>query len=709
MPDYRSAITDFQRQTLLESLLCLGGLAWTGLLLTDAYAETVSQEIAALVVAVELVIVVAYWLHSKWFHLSVGTLIVGLWLCNVAMLGHSPMPLYFYLFAPLALLTYTLSNGLAALGIALASSLVLALRADQSILDPDMLSPLAALWITVAIGMIVVRELHGALDMSSSYQQYAIEQMNKARAQRAELARLTQALSVAQERRVHANSQLIHARNLAEESRQIKARFAANVSHELRTPINLIVGFSEMLSVTPEAYGEALPPAFRADIHAIYRNAQHLQKLINDILDISQIEAGRMSILKEDTHPAAVLRGVAELARDLIESKGLTLNVDLADDLPVLLLDRTRISQVVLNLLANAARFTEQGSITLKAERGEACVVITVRDTGVGIPEDDLERVFEEFYHLVGKELPDRTGTGLGLTLSREFVRLHGGTMTVASAGIPGQGSAFLFTLPVPDSLRRSPAQTARSAPLRGKDCIVVVDEDPAVLQLFKGYITRHNVMTYQTTDEAIQCVREIGPMSVIFGETGDSASLVAAVREHSPHTALIACPMPSGRRLMQAFGVSDYLIKPVSRQALLEAMRQLPPPVARVLIIDDNLDVCRMFSQMLQTAGQAYVIEVAHNGKEGLTAAQRTPPDAVILDILMPDLDGFAVIQQMKRNPALAEIPIVVVSARGASEAVASEVWGEITIQKLVGFQPIELVNCVDSVVAEFMASAGQ
>src|SRR5258708_4178955 len=390
-----------------------------------------------------------------------------------------------YLFALISLATSVLISRLSASLVTLASALfMIMLQADSVTTFPALLT----LWLTLLAGLIAFHGLNRALDLALNYEAYAIQQMQEARQHRAELMRLTRALQEARQDLERANGQLVYARNVAEEARRFKAQFAANVSHELRTPINLIVGFSELMVQSPGGYRTPLPSVYWTDMNTIYRSAKHLQSLINDVLDVSQIEAGQMAVLKEEMNPKQVITEAANLARDLIESRGLGFSVVVSDDLPTVWLDRIRIRQVLLNLLSNAARFTDQGGITLSANAEGEHLKIAVADTGIGIHESDLDRVFEEFHQLEASLSRRVGGSGLGLTLSKQFVELHGGRIRVES--VPGQGSTFTIRLPLVQSPALQHPQFSRESAQRGdeKPSFLILDDDPAIRQLFERY-----------------------------------------------------------------------------------------------------------------------------------------------------------------------------------------------------------------------------
>jgi signal transduction histidine kinase/CheY-like chemotaxis protein len=562
------------------------------------------------------------------------------------------------------------------------------------------------MWLTLAISFSVFSRLYQALNIAWHYEDYAGQQMRAAREHRAELMRISKALKETQQGLEHANAQLSHARHSAEEARRLKVLFAANVSHELRTPINLIVGFSEMIITAPQSYGVPLPSAYWTDINIVYRNARHLQSLINDVLDISQIEAGQMALMKEEVDPAVVILEAAELVRESITRRGLAFEIFVPETLPQLWLDRLRIRQVILNLLSNAMRFTDEGKITLQASVVSNFLHINVCDTGVGIQAEDLDSIFEEFHQLENSLSKQYGGSGLGLTLSKQFVEMHGGQIRVQSEGLLGQGSKFSVILPVFSGSPgwRFRVQARHTQDIDSARSIVVLDDDPAILQLFERYTEKHHAIGVQECEEALYLAEMIQPTALIIDNKDANktlqASLVETMRSRGLTTPIISCSMPSGRRILRSLGVADYLVKPVTSEALLHALDGLKATIKHVLIVDDEPDIVRMFSRMLQNAAQPYQIWKAYNGREGLMLMREKPPDVVILDVLMPEVDGFGVIEHMKAHPALTNIPIVLTSARGTFDAITPSTDGIISVHKPAGFQPIELIRCVESIV---------
>ncbi len=539
------------------------------------------------------------------------------------------------------------------------------------------------------------------LEISQGFQDYAAEQMRAARESRAKLVLITKQLQETQERLRVTNKKLEIAFEQAEESRQLKARFAANVSHELRTPINLIVGFSEVMILAPELYDQPLPSSYRADVHAVYRNAKHLQNLIDDVLDISQLEARHLAIVKQKASLGDCAREAANMVADLIEKKGLDFQLDIPDDLPDLWFDPVRIRQILLNLLVNATRFTSQGGITIAVTVEAGQVVTSVIDTGIGLSGADIKRVFEEFYQVEGGAPFLDKGSGLGLSLSRELIRLHGGEMSASSAGVAGEGSRFSFSLPTTSNLVSQMSiwdqpSKASSAEKR----VLVVDDDEAITTFFTRYLKAHHVVACNSEAQALRNIAEFEPDLLLLARDHPYQRLQKRIDALDLALNVITLPMPSGRAAIRQRGVSDYLVKPVSREMLRKALARYGEAARSIMIIDDNRDIVRLFTQTLRSLDERYRVRAAYGGADGIAMMEREPPDLLMLDVLMPGMDGFAVIEAMRGAPKLCDIPVILISAKGASESITPNIYGDITLARKGGYSPIELLGSVQALI---------
>ena len=308
---------------------------------------------------------------------------------------------------------------------------------------------------------------------------------------RAELSQTLKSLEAAYEMQKHIQLELIWARERADDARRLKEQFAANISHELRTPLSLILGFSEIMYRSPEVYGDvSWPPTLRRDIHQIYRSSQHLLAMIDDILDLSRFEMNGFNLTLEVVPLEPFLKETIEIARDLVRGHHTRLDLKISPELPMMEIDCTRIRQVILNLLNNACRFTEAGVIEVVAHQVGHELLISINDTGMGIPADKLPYVFDEFYQVDHSLKRSHGGAGLGLAISKRFVEAHGGRIWVESE--EGTGSSFTFALPVSDRFladcfsdrnqNHAPIQASRS-------CVLALEKDPSIVSLFAHYL----------------------------------------------------------------------------------------------------------------------------------------------------------------------------------------------------------------------------
>lgn len=523
----------------------------------------------------------------------------------------------------------------------------------------------------------------------------AQKKMEEARQQRAQLARVLKDLDQAYYRLQRANTALVAARKAAEEAERFKTEFVTNVSHELRTPLNLIVGFSEMMMTSPESYdGVQLPSPYRSDLNALYRSAKHLLALVDDVLDLARIEVGKIALARDEVDMGALVAEATDMVRDYIAAKGLELQVNVAPDLPKLWIDRLRIRQVLLNLLVNAARFTERGWIRVDVAQAGEEVLVRVTDTGRGIPPQDLPKIFEEFRTTEQPISTWHSGTGLGLPISKKFVELHHGRMGVESVYL--QGTTFWFTLPCAPRLmaRQELGRIEHTRPVMrlgaSERIVVVVHEDERVARLLQRYLDGYRVVSATSVEEGVILAEELRALALVT----DAEVPLSAPPED---ILIVRCPLPSGRRAAMALGADDFLVKPVSRQDLWAAIERLGRPVQRVLIADDDPEIVRLFRRMLRTRVPPQGCLEAYNGEETLHLLQTEKPDVVLLDIMMPEVDGVGILEHMAADPALADIPVIVVSARGQDQA-SLPLPGTLQVIRSTGLQLGEIVRALEA-----------
>jgi len=537
---------------------------------------------------------------------------------------------------------------------------------------PSTLTATLLLYLLVLGGsFLTARPLREALVWAFSGWARAQDLLMETRQRRAELYRAVRALEEATFRMERMNNELVLAQHEAQQARALKARFAATVSHELRSPLNLILGFSKLMALSPESYGGALPRAYRADIDAIYRNSQHLVALVDDILDLSQIEAQRLPLVKDRIDlEQEVVHKVVDTVRPLAERKGLHVREELCGGLPWVLADPVRLRQALLNLLTNAIRFTECGGITVRTSAGEGCIEVSVQDTGRGIAPEDMPRLFQEFRPLQPTATREGAGSGLGLSISKHLVELHGGAIWARS--VEGVGTTFTFTVPLPDSepvtvdgLRR----TAATLPSRMHDACLVVHDDPYVVRVLSRHVDGYTMVGVPCPEEALRLTDELHPRAIVVHS--DLADTVRAGLEGRPYDVpVISCGLPRLSEQANLEGVRGYLVKPVSQEMVYAVIGEVAGnDEVRVLLVDDDPDSVRLLERMLTALPHRYTIYRAYDGGEALKVAHAVAPHVAFVDLVMPGLSGTEVVARLREDPATRDTAIVIVSAQD---------WGE-------------------------------
>jgi signal transduction histidine kinase/CheY-like chemotaxis protein len=626
-----------------------------------------------------------------------------------AMLQH-PSAIWIYYQASVIVIAGLLSGPLTSMGIAaLLSGGIVALGRFSFLPWAELVPPVGLFWIMAAVASLASYSLHTALDWSLNSQRKAWEVANEVRQRRGELKSTLDSLTRTYTLLERANRELETARLEAEEAHQVKSRFVANISHEFRTPLNIIVGFAEMLCTVPESYGDFdWPPALREDILTIWRNAEHLLKMVDDVLDLAQIEVSRLPILTEPTDLALFLRDALVTAGALLRDSRLELRVSLPEGMPTLYLDRTRIRQVLLNLINNAVRPTSQGDIEVGARPAEEEIIVYVRDSGEGIPKDRLEAIFQEFEQADTSLRRPHQGAGLGLAICRHFVRLHGGRIWAESE--MGVGSTFYFTIPFWEKvasahlaqLRRTRAKGTRAPTESG--AIVALCADSLASRFLERHLQRP-ILDAASVSDAIALVRAEHPRAVLVMPDAPSelSSGVDAARTILDAVApldlpVLTCRMPTERRASYLLRVPEVLIKPVLHQDIIAAIKRLTNHVRRVLAVDDDPDMLYLLQRIIANEWQEAEILTAASGKEALALVERRP-SVILLDLLMPGMSGVEVLAQLRANPQTETIPVIVITARGPAEDLEELHKGELHLLKNQGFSAEELVHVVGAI----------
>src|SRR5580704_7784484 len=515
------------------------------------------------------------------------------------------------------------------------------------------------------------------------------------------------------------------ARDAAQEASRTKSSFLANMSHELRTPLNAIIGVTEMLEEDAREFKreDEIEPLGR-----VQRAARHLLALINDILDLSKIEAGKMDLVLESFPVATLISDAVHTVESVASKNGNRIVVNCPDAVGSMYADQIRVRQALMNLVSNATKFTSNGTVTVSAARewtadGEQ-VEFSVVDTGIGMSPDQLAKLFLEFSQADSSTTRKYGGTGLGLAISRRFCQMMGGDISVESE--LGRGSKFVIKLPVHVGDAETQARTPEASRLRvtgsfqQAPLILVVDDDPTVREVVGRYLMREG-FTFAEADggrEGLRLARELNPAAITLDITMpdlDGWTVLAAIKG-DPTLAdipVILLTIVDEKNRGFALGASEYLVKPVDRDKLVRVLRQLSTPSGGSILVVDDDQMSRIgLRNALQHAG--WQVVEADNGQIALTRLNEARPIAILLDLMMPEMDGFEFIDEVRQHEDWREIPIIVITARDVTAEDRARLNGRVEsiIQKagrddMLRQVSSELAKCFDRQARERTAVA--
>ncbi|HID95000.1 MAG TPA: response regulator [Candidatus Latescibacteria bacterium] len=479
------------------------------------------------------------------------------------------------------------------------------------------------------------------------------------------------------------NEQLAKANVRLKEVDRLKSEFLANMSHELRTPLNSIIGFSEIL--TDGLAGE-LNPEQAEFINNIYISGKHLLGLINDILDLSKIESGKMVLERSKFDLKDLLEEVRTTVSSLMDKKDQVLAIEVDDRIGSVVADRFKVKQILLNLLSNASKFTpEQGRISvncrLKDEGNPDTLLISVTDTGVGIKPEDQDAIFEAFRQADGSSSRQYGGTGLGLTITKKLVEMHGGEIWVQSEY--GKGSTFSFTLPIRSDYEEKPKRMPGPPRVKGrldKGPVMIVEDDPASNDLLSFYIRQEGYETtqiYEGTNVVEEAAR-LKPLLLVLdimlpGKDGWTVLQELKADPRTRDIPVVIVSVLDNVELGLSLGAVDYLVKPIKKERLLAILQRtsLTTKVraggAKILVVDDEPQLVDLVSTILESEG--FTVLKAYGGREAVEIVRQERPDLMVLDLLMPGMDGIEVIYALHADEALKGIPVIVFTAKELTE----------------------------------------
>jgi signal transduction histidine kinase/AraC-like DNA-binding protein/ActR/RegA family two-component response regulator len=499
-------------------------------------------------------------------------------------------------------------------------------------------------------------------------------------------------------------SEALEARQAAEKADKLKTMLLANVSHEFRTPLNIILGYSKGATSQPNPYAAELPPQLVADLGRIYRSGEHLLRLINDLLDLSRAEIDELEIFPEILDVRPILEEVFNSVAELTDSgpKALKWQFEAPSALPLLQVDPVRLRQVLLNLLSNARKFTPQGQITLGAEVQPPYVHLWVQDTGRGIPPSQQQFIFDPF--TLGEDAEGQTsagGIGLGLSITRHLVTLHRGNISVES--LPGEGSTFHVYLPLPNL-----SGQLLALPPTSQQTLVCISNREDLPPQFNQFRRQENIQIFQIRPAAVRTqLLDLQPTILAWetaGPTESDRQALDYLRENQQLAQLPLLLYGQPGKTEESPGLTNLLQKPFSGQTLSAMLEALNPKKSQgeVVMVDDDPETLDLYQQIIELAQPGVKVHRAGDGRAAIELLKQLTPSLVIIDLVLPEVDGYQVVEWLRNNPATQAVPVLVISGKVLSaESLKKLDYPRVVFQSKAILHPDEVSNTLLQVTA--------